>query len=529
MSDCLQMAEGAVYQKLSSLQDIKNLRDLSTDNVRDILRSSLRDSSVEIVSVGELKDMSGTNDAFNSSICSLQVKAKLLKSKEPAAAATTTDPSNNVPSNNDKDESSDGGTTAVAADSTAVVGGEDNDKTAAAAGTWEERTFDLVVKSPPKASFMRLMHRMTKPFLNEVTWYLDMINQIQYVEKMMPQDEEGKDFKLANIVPTCYHAFSNYYAGEVTAMCQGGPWFCSLLLRSAEEGILILENVKRRGYQMHDKMTVLPLDHFQLAMTDLAHFHGRWLVFRWLAEAGKLGEGAWSPDYMKQCLNTQKRTPRFIYKKLLAATRKTVTKILELEGKTAEYRDRIRKFFNVTAAAQLDQFMNGVDTPIDTCCHGDFWSNNIMFKYSADGAVEKTMLIDFQLINFGHPAYDVLYLLYLSSDIEFRDSHMESCLQHYWSTFSTYLEKYGPEDLKYGYTEFKADVQIYKSIVFVLATTLLPNVLSDIQVEAGGLLALHNLQRKQAQELQDPNKPSSKEIKRRVIGLVEEMARENII
>ena len=51
----------------------------------------------------------------------------------------------------------------------------------------------------------------------------------------------------------------------------------------------------------------------------------------------------------------------------------------------------------------------------------------------------------------------------------------------------------------------------------------------NIQVEAGGLLALHNLQRKQAQELQDPNKPSSKEIKRRVIGLVEEMARENII
>ena len=85
--------------------------------------------------------------------------------------------------------------------------------------------------------------------------------------------------------------------------------------------------------------------------------------------------------------------------------------------KTAEYRDRIRKFFNVTAAAQLDQFMNGVDTPIDTCCHGDFWSNNIMFKYSADGVVEKTMLIDFQLINYGHPAYDVLYLLYLSSDI----------------------------------------------------------------------------------------------------------------
>ena len=36
----------------------------------------------------------------------------------------------------------------------------------------EQRTFHFVIKSPPKASFIRMMHKMTKPFLNEVTWYL---------------------------------------------------------------------------------------------------------------------------------------------------------------------------------------------------------------------------------------------------------------------------------------------------------------------------------------------------------------------
>ena len=82
-----------------------------------------------------------------------------------------------------------------------------------------------------------------------------------------------------------------------------------------------------------------------------------------------------------------------------------------------EYSDRVRKFFNVTARAQLDQFMGEVSTPVDTCCHGDFWSNNILYKYDEDDKVVATMLIDFQLINYGHPAYDVLYLLYISSDI----------------------------------------------------------------------------------------------------------------
>nr|ALS04370.1 juvenile hormone-inducible [Acartia pacifica] len=524
MSDCLQMNDSPMYQKLASLQDIKNLSDLTKNNVRDILRASLRNSDLEIVELGELKDMSGTNDAFNSSICSLQVKVRLGSSsstKKPEAPST---------------ESSSDATQATSETAAASGDNESSPEPAAKPTSTEDakeentavaeefRTFDLVVKVPPKASFMRLMHKLTKPFLNEVTWYLDMVKQIEFVEK----DMHESSFKLANIVPVCYHAYSNYYAGEISDKCKCAPWFCALPFRSSEEGILLLENVTKRGYKMFNKMSILPLDHFLLAMSDLAHFHGRWLTYRWLGESGKLGEGSWSPDYLKQCLNTQKRPPRAVYQKLLKGTQKTVLKILELEGKT-EYSDRIRKFFNVTANVQLDQFMGEVTTPIDTCCHGDFWSNNIMFKYNEEDKVESTMLIDFQLINYGHPAYDILYLLYLSSDAGFRDSNMESCLEHYWKTFSYYLEKYSPDEFKYGWTEFKADIHTYKSIVFVLATTLLPNVLSDIQVEAGGLLALRDLQRKQAAELADSSKSSTKEIKRRVIQLVEEMMRDNII
>lgn len=422
--------------------------------------------------------MSGTNDAFNSSICSLEV---LIESK--SRVETT----------------------------------EGNQ-------TRELKTFHFVIKSPPKASFIRLSHKLSKPFLNEVTWYLELMKQIEYVEK----DMKDSDFKLSKLVPTCYHAYSNYYWGEASQTCQNCPWFCSLPFRSPEEGIIVMENVTKRGFKVFNKMEILPLDHFLLAMTNLAHFHGRWLRFRWLGEAGQLPEGAWSPDTLKQSLNTQKRIPKFLYKQLLNGTEKTVQKILELEGKT-EYSDRIRKFFRVTAQNQLVQFMGGVATPIDTCCHGDFWSNNIMFKYNAAKEVVDVILVDFQLINYGHPAYDILYLLYLSSDSEFREAQMEKCLLHYWSTFSTYIDKYAPPSLKYGWTEFLADIHTYKSIGFVLAATLLPNVLSDIQLEAGGLMALRNMQRKQCLELADDSKPTSREIKRRVSGLIVDLANQNII
>ena len=49
------------------------------------------------------------------------------------------------------------------------------------------------------------------------------------------------------------------------------------------------------------------------------------------------------------------------------------------------------------------------------------------------------------------------------------------------------------------------------------------------QVEAGGLMALRNVQRKQVEELEDTSKPTSKEIKRRIVGLVTELIRDNVI
>lgn len=115
------------------LQDIKTIKQLSEESVRDILRASQRDSELKIVTMGQLTDMSGTNDAFNSSICSLEVTASL---------AGQTDKGEEKPSSNGD-----------------IKG--DNRK-----------TFHFVIKSPPNQAFIRLMHKLTKPFLNEVTWYL---------------------------------------------------------------------------------------------------------------------------------------------------------------------------------------------------------------------------------------------------------------------------------------------------------------------------------------------------------------------
>ena len=110
-----------------------------------------------------------------------------------------------------------------------------------------------------------------------------------------------------------------------------------------------------------------------------------------------------------------------------------------------------------------------------------------------------------------------------------RSQHMGECLNQYWETLNEYIQKFAPANTKYDWQDFQKDLTTYKTIGFVLATTLMPNVLSETQLEAGGLMAIREMQRKQAAELQDDENRASKEIRRRITGLVEELVREEII
>ena len=121
------------YQQLAGLQDIKTLVHLNHEAIRDILRAKTGNQELTLDTVGELEDMSGTNDAFNSSICSMEVTANMVGEKS---------------SSGDNPE-------------------EGNKK-----------KFHFVIKSPPKSSFIKMTHKITKPFLNEVTWYLVSDNQV---------------------------------------------------------------------------------------------------------------------------------------------------------------------------------------------------------------------------------------------------------------------------------------------------------------------------------------------------------------
>lgn len=114
---------GNKYEPLRSLSDLRTTHDLTEDGVRHILRRYTRDFALEIVSMGNLEDMSGLNDAFNSCICSMDVTARL-------------------------------------------------------SGADKDQEFHFVIKSPPQSSFIRQMHKFSRPFFNEVKLIFESVTSM---------------------------------------------------------------------------------------------------------------------------------------------------------------------------------------------------------------------------------------------------------------------------------------------------------------------------------------------------------------
>jgi len=478
--------KSAKYEPLRSLCDLKKTRDLTNDGVRDLLRRYTRDHGLEVVRLGALEDMSGLNDAFNSCICSMNVTVRRSEA--------------------DADEE-----------------------------------FHFVIKSPPKSSFIRMMHKFSRPFFNEVTWYEDLIPMLEVVN--------GKNC-IERMLPKCYFAYSNYYMQEANGSqncCEKRKckWFCYVPCKPAEEGILILENIKYREkatYKMYNKIKPLDLNHVSLVMKELANFHGMWLRYKFAAKKGDLATlaAARSSDGSPEVLpkswenfervhNTQKRMPKLVYNQLKKVAKRTVLRILNQRGdEETENAQKCRQFFDHTATQWLNEYMREEPKPVHTLCHGDFWSNNILFTYGEDPDNPSSLIIiDYQLIFVGSPCYDLVYFVYLNTDRAFRDQHLQTCLKLYYDQFATYFD----ENLSYSYEDFQEEFHRFKNIGFTTACSVMPNILSDkaIDIQGNPITAFRELQRKQEEEMDDLNSECGQEIKRRIIDMVHEMAHDGVI
>ncbi|XP_065361327.1 uncharacterized protein LOC135954987 [Calliphora vicina] len=81
--------------------------------------------------------------------------------------------------------------------------------------------------------------------------------------------------------------------------------------------------------------------------------------------------------------------------------------------------------------------------PYAVLCHGDFWNNNILYKYDLQHQATSAKLIDFQLSRYASPILDLVHYLYACTERDLRNKHFMEFMDIYHQTLTQHIQFYG--------------------------------------------------------------------------------------
>lgn len=90
--------------------------------------------------------------------------------------------------------------------------------------------------------------------------------------------------------------------------------------------------------------------------------------------------------------------------------------------------------------------------------HGDFHVKNLMFKNINHPTQAELMLIDFQMVFYGSPAYDFYYSIYCMGKSEYRQDFIDDLITHYYESFSKNLKKMNYKEKIPSFKDFQEDL-----------------------------------------------------------------------
>ncbi|KAJ8895511.1 hypothetical protein PR048_000847 [Dryococelus australis] len=288
----------------------------------------------------------------------------------------------------------------------------------------EKNTF--FVKVLPDEGILRDLIVQSSSFSNEIKIYRETLPQMNKVLA------HGAPQKFRNLGPECYY------------------------ISSAEEPlVIIMEDMREKGYLMANRRKGLNLEHCLLVMKTIARFHASSIAAH--------ADNASSIENYTTNLFFEESSEHF-WKKYFKTTMITVAEVVR---KWENFGDRFAEKLRARAESFRDDFVSVMSAKDDTfkvLVHGDLWVNNVLFHYDENnGKPDDAMLIDFQFCFFTSPGVDLQNFLHSSptehvpinhSDELLREYHKELCetlqllgLGHRTIEFHHLLEEYEKKSL----------------------------------------------------------------------------------
>lgn len=212
-----------------------------------------------------------------------------------------------------------------------------------------EKPLGFIIKMPPMHPQRREQFFARPCFLREITVY----------EELLPLFESFQREKGINItaegfyhVPLCYHCISEPFTEA-----------------------LFMQDLKLEGFQMYDRCQEMSFEHALKAVESLAKFHAVSFAIKDQCKE--------HPSY-KKCMEMEDiwlaRRNNKMMNDYMAGLSQRALGTLDPETDSKIY-ERIKTLLNTSYIENLEKVVaSDVAEPYAIVCHGDFWTNNILYK-----------------------------------------------------------------------------------------------------------------------------------------------------
>ncbi|KAI5712529.1 hypothetical protein M8J75_009054 [Diaphorina citri] len=287
---------------------------------------------------------------------------------------------------------------------------------------------NLIVKLLPNDPFSRYFVTEAQFDLREIKFYNEVVPDLLQFQK-----ENNSVIDLP--IPQCFYSEYNVEGSEL-------------------ESVLVLENLKHRGFRSISFATGLTLMQCQVALEAISRVHALSLVMKY-----------------KHNLNLDEKYPFLFktpkatdsYQQLVERGLPQLAAFLEdkpdLENILSSLQELRRRTKDTIAELLRPQ------DPLGLITHTDFWCNNLLFNEDST----QCMILDWQMISYSRATNDIALLLVSSLPSELRRKHTQALLNHYWQYLTHYSASLGlsiEEKLKYDRNQLGVDFR--KSLLLAL-------------------------------------------------------------
>ncbi|XP_060516908.1 uncharacterized protein LOC132696214 [Cylas formicarius] len=283
--------------------------------------------------------------------------------------------------------------------------------------------------------------------------------------------------------------------------------FGSKMLKDQE--IIILQNLKKSGYALHDRHSPFNWNHLNLTLETYAKWHALSFAMRdqnpeiFVRLTEKM-DCVWSAFHR----TNESRS-------LMDSSKDRVASILKRHNEStllSNYNKMMERGIKYVWSDLLNY--NEQESVI---LHGDCWNSNLMFKYETEGNPSHVVMLDFQLSRPASPMFDLSYHLYMVCSAD-QLENLSKILLQYHGHLSKYIRQMGSDpDQLYPYSKLLEHWRTYSKVGLILGGFVLPLTLT----EKKDVVSIENLTADTVTDAVDKIEPESREkLDRRLIAIV---------